>query len=415
MALSGVSDPTRKKQEEYKNPSAAVVAAQSAARDYAENNDPADSKYGMVAEELLDEYLNREDFNYDVNGDALYAQYKDQYTKNANKAMKDTVAQSAAYTGGYANSWGQSAGQQVYQDYMTELDNKVPELRQQAYNEYLAEGEALLDKYGIAEGHYNDLLSRYYTERDYLDNKANEEYSRWLEERNYWDGVASGENADYWNGKNFDESVRQYDEQFAYQKQQDAYTNALNERSVVAQEAAADTTDAYTYYKAEELYRTGGEAALGEYLMQLDVSDSAKQQIAEMAMGSVVTVTDYKKNKNGTVTYTFNDGTEKTVKAGVNPYTDKKINVDANFLDEGESAYFDNGYQPRYLNGCELTDSGKRVTVAGKRQKVWTGYDENDNEVDYVWIGWQGKYVSLSEYNANKNYYNRVGGWDYGS
>lgn len=411
MALTGVSDNTRKKQEELQNPTASVTEAQKAAADYKANNDPTNSKYGMVAEELLDEYLNRGDFKYDVNGDALYAQYKDQYTKNAQKAMKDTVAQSAAYTGGYSNSWGQTAGQQVYQDYMTELDNMIPELRQQAYNEYLAEGEALLNKYGVSQGHYQDLLDQFRTERDYLDNKAEAEYAKWLEERGYWDGVASSENSDYWTGKNFDESVRQYDEQFAYQKQQDAITNAQNERSIAAQEAAASAPDAYDYYQAEKLYKTGGETALREFLLKNGYDEATAEEIAMYAMGSTNVVTDRAENKDGTITYTFADGTNKTLDKGVNPYTLTANAVDPSIgLEDDESYFMANGYQPKYLNGEELKDSGRTVTVAGRKQKVWNGENENGDDEQYVWLGYFNQYITYDEYKANEEYYNNLGG-----
>ena len=33
----------------------------------------------LLRDEALEAYMNREDFQYDMNGDALYQQYKDRY------------------------------------------------------------------------------------------------------------------------------------------------------------------------------------------------------------------------------------------------------------------------------------------------------------------------------------------------
>ena len=35
----------------------------------------------LLRDGALDAYMNREDFQYDVNADALYRHYKDQYTQ----------------------------------------------------------------------------------------------------------------------------------------------------------------------------------------------------------------------------------------------------------------------------------------------------------------------------------------------
>lgn len=97
--------------------------------------------YGQIA--------NRPKFSYDVDGDALYQQYKDRYTQNAKMAMKDTMGQAAALTGGYGSSYGQAVGQQAYDRQMLGLTDKIPELQQNAYNMYLNEGNELKDRYSM--------------------------------------------------------------------------------------------------------------------------------------------------------------------------------------------------------------------------------------------------------------------------
>lgn len=81
-------------------------------------------------------YLHREEFSYDPNADAMYQQYKDQYTTAGKRAMEDTMGKAVALTGGYGNSYAQTAGQQVYQEYLQQLHGKLPELYALALDRY---------------------------------------------------------------------------------------------------------------------------------------------------------------------------------------------------------------------------------------------------------------------------------------
>lgn len=103
--------------------------------------------------------MNRGAFSYDMENDPLYKQYAKQYTQLGKQAMVDTTAQSAALTGGYGNSWATSAGAQAYQGYLDQLNDKIPELRNQAYNEWLNEGDMLLQQYNLAAQHPSTLKS----------------------------------------------------------------------------------------------------------------------------------------------------------------------------------------------------------------------------------------------------------------
>ena len=135
--------------------------------------------------DTMNKYLNRDPFSYDVTGDALYQQYKDQYVTQGQMAMMDTMGQAAAMTGGYGNSYAQSVGQQAYQGYLQQLTDKVPELYKLALDKYNQEGEALLNQYGLIADADNreysrnrDDISDYYTNRDYYTNQANTLYDR---------------------------------------------------------------------------------------------------------------------------------------------------------------------------------------------------------------------------------------------
>ena len=176
--------------------------------------------YGKGMDEALQKVLNRDKFQYDINGDALYQQYKDRYIQQGKQAMMDTVGQAAALTGGYGNSYAQNAGKQAYQGYLQGLNDKVPELYQMAMERYNQEGTDLLNKYGLMSDQYAKEYSRYRdsvgdwrAQRDYLATLYNNERS--FDYTGYRDRVAD----EQWQ-KNFDEAMRQYNQNYAFSQQQ---------------------------------------------------------------------------------------------------------------------------------------------------------------------------------------------------
>ena len=100
-----------------------------------------------LRDEALDAYMNRPDFQYDANGDALYRHYKDRYTQLGKRAMQDTMRQATVLTGGYGSSYAQNVGQQAYNSYMQQLGDVVPELYQLAYDRYRDKGDRLYKAY----------------------------------------------------------------------------------------------------------------------------------------------------------------------------------------------------------------------------------------------------------------------------
>ena len=136
------------------------------------------SKYGKLSEDALNEYLNREPFEFDLNGDALYQQYKDKYIQQGKMAMMDTMGQAAAMTGGYGNSYAQSVGQQAYAAQLQNLNDVVPELYQMALDNYNREGEEMLNKYAIYSGLEERDYERYWSENE-------RDYERAWDEREY--------------------------------------------------------------------------------------------------------------------------------------------------------------------------------------------------------------------------------------
>ena len=164
--------------EDYRK---AVQALESARQ----NKPSYQSRYDTQAKSLYDQLQNREPFRYDIDADALYRQYRDQYTALGRKAMEDTMGRAQAMTGGYANSYAQTAGQQAYENYLGKLADAIPELYSQALERYQQEGSDLEEKYQrtlvLGEQDYDrhkDALDSYRKDLSYLQTQADQAYQR---------------------------------------------------------------------------------------------------------------------------------------------------------------------------------------------------------------------------------------------
>ena len=121
----------------------------------------------LLRDEALEAYLNREDFQYDLNADALYRQYKDRYVELGRNAMADTMGQAAALTGGYGSSYAQNVGQQAYQSYLGQLGDVIPELYQLAYDRYRDKGDDLYRNYQSWAQLEQEAADREYQDQEY--------------------------------------------------------------------------------------------------------------------------------------------------------------------------------------------------------------------------------------------------------
>lgn len=179
--------------------------------------------------DIIQQIQNREKFSYDLNADALYQQYKDQYTTQGKMAMMDTMGQAQAMTGGYGNSYAQRVGQQAYQGHLQQLNDRIPELYQLALNQYNKEGDDMYNQASLIAGmeeqdygRYRDSVSDYYTELDRLTNdsryQAEQDYGKWADNQSFGYQQYRDQVADQQWQAQFDEAKRQYDEQMALTK-----------------------------------------------------------------------------------------------------------------------------------------------------------------------------------------------------
>lgn len=241
----------------YTNAVAALEAAKKNAPKYA-------STYDGQLKDLYEQIVNRDKFAYDINADALYKQYADQYMQKGELAMMDAVGQAAAMTGGYGSSYGQAVGQQTYNAYLQQLNDIVPELYDRAYGQYQDEGDKMLQQYEMLGDlrddeydKYNDAYSKWLAERDYAQGNADTAYERGY---NQWKAALDQANAD----RQYAESVRQYNESMAEQK-----------RQFDAQMAYKATAASYS--------GSGGGGSSGSGVTKNDTAKKATYTIGELA------------------------------------------------------------------------------------------------------------------------------------
>lgn len=230
-------------------------------------------KYESQIEELLNEILNRADFSYDVTNDPLYAQYAQQYTQQGQRSMKDTLGQLAAQTGGMASSYATSAAQQAGDYYMSQLADKVPELYQLAYSQYLDDKASQVEDLGLLQDMSDTQYSRY---RDTM--------SDWRDDRNFAYNVYRDDISDSQWQQSFDTANSQWQTSFDYSAAQDALSNSQYETQYAYEQALQ---------KAETLAKYGdfsGYADLGYSTAQIAAMKNAYE--AEQAAAAAQSASD---------------------------------------------------------------------------------------------------------------------------
>lgn len=208
------------------------------------------SRYQNQIDELTSAILNREAFSYDPETDPLYDQYKEQYTREGQRAMQDALGEVSARTGGLASSYATTAAAQANNYYMAQLADKIPELYQLAYSMYMDEGDRLRSDLAMLQGmesgdygRYQDRLGQYNTDRSFAYGLNRDQVAdqRYAQEWNYQVGRDQ-------------RSDQRYDREYA-----DSRSDAAWEKERYANETAYDQALA----KAQTLARRSGGSSSG--------------------------------------------------------------------------------------------------------------------------------------------------------
>jgi peptidoglycan hydrolase-like protein with peptidoglycan-binding domain len=410
------------------------------------------SQWQAQLDGLMNQIMNREKFSYDLNGDALYQQYKDKYIEQGKLAMADTMGQAAAMTGGYGSSYAQSVGQQAYQGQLDNLNDVVPELYAMALDKYNREGQDLYNQYGMVMdrenldyGRYRDTVSDFLTDRDYLtgryDTERGFDYGKYVDDRNldytlHQDGyqklldalgIAQG---DYYNGADMFHSEQATKNSVAGQQFNDAMSiwGAENDQAWKNYQASEEARQ-----YANSLLQQGYQNEFGEWEANNNEAWRQKEwerdesryqdEVDRYEASQKATV-----NSNGTVSnpdgslqlssipgintndssyFDKNGNFKKAEFLGTTQDGESSFRIDGKtvVLDKGVNPYtqtynpdckkgtFSNGYQPNNVGGKPLKKSGIQDYMNGVLQTVW----ETPDGKRWIWDGTQNKYEEYTE------------------
>lgn len=196
-----------------------------APRDFSYKEAPTyQNRYDGRIQELLDAVTNRGDFSYDAEKDPLFSQYRKQYIREGQRASADAMGQAAAMSGGLPSSFAGTAAGQAANYYNAQLTDKIPELEELAYQKYLNAFD--MDRAKLSA----------------VQNAEQSDYQKFLNELGQYNSdrsFAYGQFSDQLSREQGDrdaaEERRRYENETAYQREQDDRDRKLAEAQLYAQ------------------------------------------------------------------------------------------------------------------------------------------------------------------------------------
>ena len=274
--------------------------------------------YADKIDKYLDTILNREDFEYNHENDDSYKALEKSYDIKGDRAMEDVMGAASQMTGGRTNSWSESTAAQAKGRFDEGLMEKIPALEQAAYQRYMNEGnqdaQALNSLMGVSNNKYNRFADDRNFDRGVMESDRNFDRGVLEGDRNYNRGVIESDRnfnfqskeaeaaAERWNTE-FDYNVNRdqvlddrWLEQWDFEKQQSAISNAFQNRQISISEANAalnrsnssrsktnsEVSD-YLKYAAEQLEAGKSEKEVKQHIIGLneggDISDEGLREI----------------------------------------------------------------------------------------------------------------------------------------
>lgn len=203
------------------------------------------SSYSDTLNNLADKYVNNE-FKFNANDSSEYQQYNDKYKREGATQQENVQGAYSANTGGYTNSYAQAAGQKEYNNFMDELQNKIPSLKNSAYQNWSSQQEETLNKISTLQGldntqyqKYRDKVQDDYDFMTYYENKYSTskglDMSNFQNELARWQAQMSAVTSNLSNIRNLAEQQYEHNNVSAdtraslesQQRQNDAYYNYL--------------------------------------------------------------------------------------------------------------------------------------------------------------------------------------------
>lgn len=137
-----------------------------------------ENQYAKQQQALLDAIINRPDFSWSKEEDPQWSSYKKSYLREGDRATADALGQAAAASGGRPSTAAITAATQAGDYYATQLNDIIPTLYQQAYDQYLNEYNMSLQDLNAVNtqeqldyAKYLDQLGQFNTDRNFAFNQ----------------------------------------------------------------------------------------------------------------------------------------------------------------------------------------------------------------------------------------------------
>ena len=270
------------------------------------------AKYDPQIEALLKEILNRDDFSYDAMNDPLYKQYAAMYQREGDRAMRETLAEAAAGAGGM-NTYAITAAQQANNYYNSQLNDKIPELYQLAYEMYLKDKESKVQDLGLLQSmdatqynRYRDTIQDYYADKNFAYGAFKDavEQGNWettFDNNNYWANKEFDYN-DMWKNKEFDYNDYWTNKQWDEQQSDKEYERNLYDQEQAKAEIEWYIENGVTTINPDLMKRAGlDETAIQQMIAQKQAELAKKNSSSSSSTKKVINNDDdgYKGDDDG--------------------------------------------------------------------------------------------------------------------
>lgn len=312
--------------------------------------------YDQQIASLYQNIMNTGSFNYDMNNDLLYKQYKDAYTKQADLSMRDTMGNAAALTGGYGSSYAGNVGQQAYNAQMDNLNNIVPQLADRAY------------------GMYQDDISSKYNQLNATQKMSDLEYQKYLDSYNQWG--ANRDNAynqylgnlnqyNYENEFEYNQGID--DRNYQYQQERDSiaderYTNELDYQQERDYVAAQQYQNDFNYQQQRD------KISDSQWESQFNYNKQQDARVASRSSGG--------SNKATTDSYAKGTKLYSQMKSDLSSDIQKMMGQTNEF---GERSYSDDYISEWIMNMAENADMAEELMRAYGLWEAWGSKNTSSN------------------------------------
>ena len=136
-----------------------------------------ESEYLDNINSLMDQLLNREEFNYNPQTDQLYDVYKQACQREGQRATEDALGNAAILSGGMPSTAAVTAATQAGDYYAAQLSDRIPQLEQNAYDRYVNDYNMDANTLSMLQSLDDSAYSRYANDRAF-------DYQQWMDDYN---------------------------------------------------------------------------------------------------------------------------------------------------------------------------------------------------------------------------------------